>query len=239
MSTSPLEALLDVQAHDLVLDQLRHRRASLPEREALRGQAALLAELGRRQAGNDRRAHELERTQRRLEDETASVVAKVTASEGRLYSGSVVAPRELQALSAEVEGLRRRQRSLEDEVLEVMEVREPVDAESARLAREHQGLRIEGQRLDGLLAAGEHEIDGQIEAEQAARDGAAPEVPDELLATYDRLRARLGGVGVARVEAGRCTGCHLHLSAVELDHLRRAGDGAVVRHEECGRILVP
>ncbi|MBW3611451.1 MAG: hypothetical protein KY438_07970 [Actinobacteria bacterium] len=239
MSSSSLEALLDVQAHDLVIDQLRHRRATLPERATLVARADALAEVERSVADNEARAHELERAQRRLEDETALVVAKATASAGRLYSGAVVAPRELQALAAEVDALRRRQRGLEDEVLEVMEAREPLDAERARLGQEQEVLRAQGKRLAALLAAGEGEIDALIAVEQAARDTAARQVPDELLATYEGLRRRLGGVGVARVDAGRCTGCHLGLAAVELDSLRRAGEGAVVRHEECGRILVP
>ncbi len=238
MSTPSLEALLVVQAHDLVLDQLRHRRATLPEREGLRVQAASLADVVRRLADSEGRAHELERTQRRLEDETSLVVAKAMESEGRLYSGAVVAPRELQALSAEVDALRRRQRGLEDDVLEVMETREPVDAERGHVGQEQERVRSEGQHLAAVLAAGEREIDLLIAAEQEARDRVAKELPDELLTTYDRLRRHLDGVGVARVDAGRCTGCHLHLSAVELDQLRRATAGPAVRHEECGRILV-
>jgi predicted nucleic acid-binding Zn-ribbon protein len=241
VSDPSLEALLEVQAHDLVIDQLRHRRAALPERAALRAQSDSLVAVRRRRADNDERAHDLERRQRRLEDETELVVAKATDSEGRLYSGTVVAPRELQALSAEVDGLRRRQRGFEDEVLELMEAREPVEAERTRLVDEEESLRVEGERLVALLVAGEGEIDGLIAAELVARDGLAQGVPADLLATYEGLRRRLDGVGVARVEAGRCTGCHLGLSAVELDHLRRvdAGAGAAVRHEECGRILVP
>lgn len=239
MSTPSLEALLVVQAHDLVIDQLGHRRATLPEREALRARSEAMAEVARHLADIGGRSHELERTQRRLEDEIALVVAKVMESQERLYSGAVAAPRELQALSAEVDSLRRRQRSLEDEVLEVMEAREPVDAEHARLSHEQEVLRTEGQRLSALLATAEGEIDSSIATEQTARAAAAQEVPGDLLTTYDRLRRRLDGVGVARVDAGRCTGCHLHLSAVELDHLRRIIAGPTVRHEECGRILVP
>ena len=35
---------------------------------------------------------------------------------------------------------------------------------------------------------------------------------DAAIARYDRLRARLGGVAVARLEGSRCGGCHLDLS---------------------------
>lgn len=239
MSEPSLEALLEVQAHDLVMDQLRHRRATLAERDALRIQARALAEVQDRQATNDLEVHELARRQRRLEDETDSVVAKLAATQDRLYSGVVSAPRELQALSAEVEALGRRQRGLEDDVLEVMEAREQREADQVRLVLEQEALGDEGRRLAVLLASHEAEIDGLIVTEQAARGAHAAAVPDDLLGTYERLRRRLDGVGVARVDAGRCTGCHLGLPAVELDQLRRAAPGIVVRHEECGRILVP
>ncbi len=239
MADPSLDALLEVQAHDLVIDQLRHRRASLPERARLRAQSEALAGVSTARADLDRRAQELDRRQRRLEDEVAQVVARARATDERLYSGSVAAPRELEALQAELEALRRRQRSLEDEDLEVMEAAELVGAERDRLGGEEEVLVAEGQRLGARLAEGEAEIDAVLEEEHAARDARAGQVPAELLATYEGLRRRLGGVGIARVDGGRCTGCHLGLSAVELDRLRRGASGAVVRHEECGRILVP
>ena len=127
----------------------------------------------------------------------------------------------------------------EDELLEVMESIEPLQAEIDRLHVEAKALTLEGERLAGVLAEEETAIERQQAGEMAARTAVAAKVPEGLLATYEKLRHRLNGVGIARVDAGRCTGCHLSLSAVELDSLRRAGEGQVVRHEECGRILVP
>ena len=45
-------------------------------------------------------------------------------------------------------------------------------------------------------------------------------------------------VGAARLEDGRCNGCHLELSPRDLDDLRRLPDDAVATCEACGRILV-
>ena len=60
----------------------------------------------------------------------------------------------------------------------------------------------------------------------------------ELLAEYERLRRELGGVAVARLAGTSCGGCHLSLSAVEVDRIRKTPAGAMVHCEECGRILV-
>jgi predicted nucleic acid-binding Zn-ribbon protein len=233
------ETLLEVQAADLAADRLRYRRQGLPERAALRERQAVVAHLDEQLAGLRARADELDRTQRRMEDEISSLEAKAADSERRLYSGAVGAPRELQALSDEVDGLKRRQRRLEDDLLDVMELAEPLAADIPRLTEERAQAAAEAERLEQAITQEEDAIDGELAAQQSAREVAAAGVPDDLLRTYEELRARLGGVGIARLDAGRCTGCHLELPAVELDAVRRAPRGAIVLHEECGRILVP
>ena len=239
MADPSLEALLEVQARDLAIDQLRYRREALPERQALGDVTAALAGVERSTSSAAARIHQLEREQRRLEDDIDLIEAKAQDSESRLYGGQVHAPKELQALATEVKSLRSRKSLREDELLEVMESTEPLQAEIDRLHVEAKALTLEGERLAGVLAEEETAIERQQAGEMAARTDVAAKVPEGLLATYEKLRHRLNGVGIARVDGGRCTGCHLSLSAVELDSLRRAAEGQVVRHEECGRILVP
>ncbi len=239
MADPSLEALLEVQAHDLTIDQLRFRHKALPEREALRSVMARRQDVERSNVTTVAAIHERERLQRRLEAEVDRLEAKALDSDARLYGGQIKALKELQALSTEIESLRVRKRGQEDDLLEVMESIEPLTAELHRLEAEGVALTLEAERLTGVLAEQEGEIDHQMAGEVAARDGVAARVPDALLVTYERLRRQLNGVGVARAEGGRCTGCHLSLSAVELDSLRRAAPGQVVSHEECGRILVP
>ena len=239
MADPTLEALLEVQARDLAIDQLRYRRQALPERQALGDVTATLAGVERSTHSAAARIHQLEREQRRLEDDIDLIEAKAQDSESRLYGGQVHAPKELQALATEVKSLRNRKSLREDELLEIMESIEPLQAEIDRLHVEAKALTLEGERLAGVLAEEETAIAHQQAGEMAARTDVAAKVPEGLLATYEKLRHRLDGVGIARADAGRCTGCHLSLSAVELDSLRRAGEGQVVRHEECGRILVP
>ena len=62
---------------------------------------------------------------------------------------------------------------------------------------------------------------------------------DDLLARYEQLRSKLGGTGAARLVGGSCSGCHLTLSSMELDRVRKAPPDAVITCEQCGRILVP
>jgi hypothetical protein len=64
-------------------------------------------------------------------------------------------------------------------------------------------------------------------------------VRDDLLARYEQLRSKLGGTGAARLVGASCSGCHLTLSSMELDRVRKAASDAVITCEQCGRILVP
>jgi predicted nucleic acid-binding Zn-ribbon protein len=63
-------------------------------------------------------------------------------------------------------------------------------------------------------------------------------VPAELLAEYERLRKALGGIGVARLNGNRCEGCHLTLSAMDVDRIRHEPDDVLIHCEECGRLLL-
>ncbi len=233
-----LERLLALQELDTRIDQLRHRHATLPERDALAAAQAAVDRLDAEMAGVQSRHDDLLRSQRRLEDEVASVEAKAAEVDRKLYGGTVTAPRELQDMQAEVESLRRRQSSLEDELIEVMELAEPVGDQLARMGADRERLTSEVEEQRRALTAAEAEVDAELAGVEVERAGVAAEVPADLLATYDRLRTRLDGVAVARLEGSRCLGCHLTLPATELDQIRRQDAGAVVTHEECGRILV-
>jgi predicted nucleic acid-binding Zn-ribbon protein len=235
----PLALLLDVQAHDLAADQLRHRRATLPERSAKAEHDATISRLDAELTDLGGRLTEVQRAQKRIEDEVATVDAKAQAENAKLYSGTVTSPRELQAMQEEIDALGRRQRELEDEVLERMEEAEPLSEEIARLQAQRADAQGESDRLAVAIAEAEVVLDAELEKVEAERDGVAAGVGDDLLTTYEKLRARLDGVAVAQLVGTQCTGCHLSLPATEVAAVRKATPGAVVYHEECGRILVP
>ena len=66
----------------------------------------------------------------------------------------------------------------------------------------------------------------------------APEIPADLLALYDRIRADSGGIGAAPLHRGRCQGCQITLTPADLGRIRAEPADEVVRCEECRRILV-
>jgi uncharacterized protein len=156
----------------------------------------------------------------------------------RLYGGTVSASRELQAMATDVDALKRRISDLEDRALGLMDEREPLDSKVAELDRQIAALGEQKASARESLAQAELEVDYALEEFSEQRPTVLGNVPANLLATYDRLRPRLGGVAVARLVGGRCDGCHLALPAVELDRIRHHDAGTLEYCEQCGRILV-
>lgn len=230
--------LLVVQEHDTHADQLKHQMEALPARAELAKAEEAVADIDRKIAKVDERLGDLGRSQQRLEDEIALLKDKVAKTDQQLYSGTTNSPRELQAMQDEIASVKRHITQLEDEELEVMEATEPVDAEREALASERARLDEQAQEHRAEIAEAEAEIQQQLDAVQQERANAAADVPDELWSRYDKLRARLGGVAIARLVGSTCQGCHLQLSAVEVDRIKKLSPDEPVTCEECGRLLV-
>lgn len=239
MTADDLETVLLVQERDLAIDRLRHRRDTLPERAELDARTADLAAGTGAAADARSRREPVAAEERRLDDESRSVGAKAADVERTLYSGSVTSPRELQALQADVEMLKKHRSDLEDRELELMEQREALDAELAGLDDAIAALTAEADRLRAVIAAAEVEIDGEIAAEVAARAELAARIPPALVADYERRRARNRGAGAARLVGVTCQACHLSIPSTEAERIRRVAGAEVAYCDNCGAILVP
>ena len=233
-----LERLLDLQANDTAADQLRHRRTSLPERAVLveldRKEKAIRAEVSEPQAERDGLARE----QKRLEDEIATVEGKAAHVEKQLYDGSMTSPKEAQGLQADLESLKRRQGTLEDEVIELMEQIEPLDELLAASIVSLAAVDTERQEVRAALAAAEAVVDEELAATVAARQALVDAVPASLIAEYERIRGGEGGIGVARLQGSTCMGCHISLAAAEVDVMKRLPADELAYCPDCGRLLV-
>lgn len=232
------DLLLAVQEHDTHIDQLVHRSETLPVRAVLAKAEADTADVDRKLAEVDERLGALSRSQQRLEDEIASLKDKASSVDRQLYSGTVSNPRELQAMQEEITSIQRRVSDLEDDQLDVMEATEPVDAERAALAAGRERLDAQAGHHRAELAEGEAAIEQELAQVREERARAVAQVPDELWPEYERLRAALGGVAIARLAGSTCQGCHLQLSAIEVDRIKKLPAGEPVHCEECGRLLV-
>lgn len=229
--------LLDLQAEDTALAQLAHRRRTLPE-------LATIADCDQRAAGVRSRLvdaetslADLDAEQRRLEADVDTVRQRADKDQRRMAATGVPA-KEIAGLQHEVTSLARRQGVLEDELLELMETRETAEAQVSQLQGELQAILAERDTAEAARDEVFAEIDDALAQHRAERDRLAATLPADLLALYDKVREAGGGVGAAMLRQRRCEGCRLELSGSELGEVRAAKAEAVLRCDNCRRILV-
>jgi len=61
----------------------------------------------------------------------------------------------------------------------------------------------------------------------------------ELLKRYEAALARAGTSGASQIVSGRCDGCRIALSPLDLDRWKGQPEGAFMNCPECGRLLMP
>jgi predicted nucleic acid-binding Zn-ribbon protein len=227
--------LLELQGVDLAIDRHQSRLAALETGEevrALRTEAQAAEGLvGELKLALDA----VTREQRRLEGDVDSMEQKIEAERKRMFDGSVVNPKELQSIAAEVESLQHRKSRTEDAILEQMEQREQLEG---RLGPMESGVEEARRRLEEVEETSGRElveIEADLKARMEEREALARGIDEELLELYEDLRRSKKGVGVALLIDGVCQGCHQQLSAVYLDRLKRAE--GIRRCEYCRRIV--
>lgn len=234
-----LDQLLQVQDLDIELDRVAYRLRHLPEREAVRAAEESLSSVKATTAKFAEERSVLVAEQESLERQIDAASSRIGAIEARLRSPAAGSYRDQQAMGTEAESLARRRSELEDDELEVMERLEPLEQTMTSLDAQAAAIEANLNQRRAELKLAEEQLGKQRDEVAARRDELAVDVPPELAATYYRLKAKLGGVGVARLVDGMCSGCHLKLPASERDRILHAPEDQLSFCEQCGRILVP
>ena len=227
--------LLDLQGIDTALAQLAHRRRSLPELAEIEAVAREISALEDERVRAQVAVDDLDRDITRFEKDIDQVRTRKDRDQKRLAAGGAL--REIEGLQHELATLNRRQSELEDAELELMEQKETAEASlndvKARLAEAGQRRAAAESRRDEAFA----EITKEEEFKTTSRAPLAGDLPADLVALYDKIRADLG-LGAALVRAGRCGGCRIELYGADLNRVKSAPADEVVRCEECRRIMV-
>ena len=235
-TSAELDLLLELQATDQRVRRLRHQLDDLPEQQQLETVLATASELDRQ---HDDVRVELERAssrQRQLEREIEVLSERRDVERARLYDGSVGNAREMKAVEAEVETTTRRIDDHEEQLLEVLEQVEGLEATAARLVADGAQARARAGELETARdEAAKHLLAelGELEADRARR---AERLPADLLARYEAAAERAGGTGVGKLVDNACTACRLTMSRADVGELL-AGP-PLTTCPQCRRLLV-
>lgn len=226
--------LLDVQALDLEIDRLLHRRSTLPELDRYRLTQERLDELDAEMRARAAEVRQLELDTDKAEGELEILENKLREHETRLFAGGMSA-RETEHMRLEVQSLRGQKGASEERVLGLLDRLDPANEEVARLEIRRQELAAEKAKLEETITAEWRSIDAELaRKEERKREALAP-VPDDLVELYEQLRNTKEGVAIGRLEDNTCGGCHIRLSPTEIVEVKSADPPRCVH---CRRLLV-
>lgn len=228
-------SLLEVAELDAELSRMTHRAGHLPQRQDCERLQSDRVAADDRLAALGIALEDLDVQISRFESEIDGV--RQREDRDRSLLRSVADAKQLSDLQHELDTLQRRQSSLEESLLEVMEHREELQAQqTAELAQ--------GEALQADLAAAQQSLDAALEEIDQARrhystrrDELTAAIDPELIAIYERQRAR-GGPGAGALQGRRCGACRIEIDRGELARISAAAEDEVLRCPECGAILL-
>lgn len=170
-----------------------------------------------------------------LELESKKIAQKMESESGRLYSGGVYNAKDAEAIDREIKNLKARSSDIDTRLLELWELLPPAQQEADRLKVFVDQFQAELDDYAIKYGAVKAEFDAKMARLTAMRRGAIQGCDPDILAKYDQMRTKRGGIGLALVQDAACTMCNSVIPKHQLDELAAGLDLEIC--EGCGRYL--
>jgi predicted nucleic acid-binding Zn-ribbon protein len=229
-------SLLELAELDAEVSRIEHRAKNLPAQQQLEEAQSAHREANDRLAAVQIALEDLDGLVAKFESEIDAVRQREDRDRTLLASGSVDA-KQLTDLQHELNTLERRQSSLEDSLLEVMERREELQSQQAGELAEIDELQTKLTEAQRACDEANNEIEQLRHQSISRRDELVAELAPDLVTLYERQRAR-GGAGAGQLQGRRCGACRIEIDKGELARISAAAEDDVLRCPECGAILL-
>jgi hypothetical protein len=228
-----LKYLIELQAVDLRLIEIRERISRFPKRLAevetrVTGARQQIAAAKEALTGSlkDRKTFEMDVEQ-----------WKERAKKYRGQSSEVKTNESYKALLHEIANAEDEAAKAEDRLLDRMvageEYERQVKTAEAGLKELEATANVERQKIQAEYNAAQKEL----AAAEALRASAVAAVPEDLVDHYERIARRHGGIALAEVRGEGCGQCGVHIRPHVIQQLERPGNEEFFHCETCTRIL--
>jgi predicted nucleic acid-binding Zn-ribbon protein len=227
--------LLRVQELDTAIARASHAIRNPPQAKELAQLDPIVTAVRSRRLAASGELDDARAELKRIESDVSVVEARLQRDQDRLQTTSSV--KDVTALEAEIQALRARRSDLEDIELGVMERIEEFESAVAAIDAEGAGTEqriaaLQSERADAVTA-----LERDRAAYEADRAALAADIPGDLLALYEKQRARYG-VGAARLVGGVSLASNMTLSPSDLATVRTAAPDEVVLCPDSGAVLI-
>lgn len=227
--------LLDLQALDTKISQLQHRSKNLPQHAAIAEVAKHVAGLRLLELEQRGVQEDIAIELARLESDVVVVQARIARDTERLQSST--SSKDAVAFEHELGLLAKRQFDLEEIQITVMEKLEEREAELALTRTQISTVSADADVLSAQRDAELATIEGEIKHSSANRSTIAAKVPADLLALYEKQRARYG-TGASLLQHGVSRASGVKLLENEMQAIRAAAADEVIMCASSEGILV-
>ena len=156
----------------------------------------------------------------------------------RTLGASTANARELTAIAKELDHVRELLGRSEDRELEYLVALEPLDELVANIRARAQPAVVRRTELQASIASLQATLDEELASLRHDRQLRAAALDVDLLVRYDAALGRVGTSGAAQLDHGRCDGCRIALSPLDVDRCKRLEADTFMACPECGRLLL-
>ena len=179
------------------------------------------------------RAKELDLVISKTELEVADLSVKIDKLKDQLFL--VTNNKQYDALMAEIDHLKEKRTSSENELIELMEEKdstvESIGSMESELKSLSESLSVRRKKLESVIEESAEEKNSL----QKQRDQNIKDIDQNTLRAYDRVIEHRGGLAVVQLQGAACGGCGAHIPPQTVSEVR--AKSAIHTCGVCGRFL--
>jgi hypothetical protein len=226
-----IPALRTLQRQDRRLTSLERKLRGIPTRistldtDLHKLEAMLVAERDK--------LDETRNFQHRQESQLQDEEDLIRTSKAKL--GQIKTSRELNAQQRELETTRRMVQTRTGEISKLQEAVTKTEQQITKMEDQLVALRSAAEQEKARLAEEQTQLEENIARARKQRARSVQGIDKEILANYERIRKRLGGLAFVPAHRERCTACKMMIPHILYTRLLKGKE--ILPCESCGRLL--
>lgn len=226
-----IPALRTLQRQDRRLTSLEKKLGGIPAR--ISGLDSDLHKLEQLLVAERGKLEETRSFQSRQENQLQDEEDQIRNSKAKL--GQIKTARELNAQQRELETTRRMVQTRTGEISKLQDAVSKTEQQIAKMEAQLSALRSAAEAEKLRLAAERIYLEENIDKARKLRAKSVQGIEREILANYERIRKRLGGLAFVAAHRERCTACKMMIPHILYMRLLKGRE--ILPCESCGRLL--
>jgi predicted nucleic acid-binding Zn-ribbon protein len=226
-----IPALRTLQRQDRRLTSLERKLRGIPAR--ISALDTDLHKLEQMLAAEREKLDETRNFQSRQETQLHDEEDLIRSSKAKL--GAIKTSRELNAQQRELETTRRMVQTRTGEISKLQEAVTKTEQQIAKMEAQLAALRSAAEAEKARLAEEQGQLETNIAKARGLRAKSVKGIEKDILANYERIRKRLGGLAFVPAHRERCTACKMMIPHILYTRLLKGKE--IFPCESCGRLL--